>query len=416
MSGNDPRPDRQAYIDRRNSVWFSDRRPAGRVARGANYLHRPGEVLVATKNLTALRGRLSDASARRHDTSDELAARFGVERWTFADDIPVQEFVSHARAVDGAGEVAAIAPNHVLAGAQHFMFGPSSPPEPTGPLSGQRAPVDRRAQIAVFDTGVAPHLRTLHPALADHVAGDRDRLDRDGDGRLDVQAGHGTFVASVVNRVLPEASVTVHRVLDADGLGDELELALALVSCTAPVVNLSLYCYTHFDVPPLLLTAAIDALPRDTAIIASAGNDNTDRPAWPAAHKRVVAVGATDQAAAQKAEFSNFGWWVDCGAPGVDIRGAYVDGVYELGDDVRFSGWASWSGTSFSAPQVAAAVMRRALDDGVSARQAAYRILGDELRPDVPGLGTVVLPPIDLTGDGAASVPLARHDSETAGV
>ena len=45
------------------------------------------------------------------------------------------------------------------------------------------------------------------------------------------------------------------------------------------------------------------------------------RPFWPAAFKQVLAVGAVDQKGAQwlKADFSNYGWWVDAAARGVNL-------------------------------------------------------------------------------------------------
>lgn len=416
-----PHADRapEAYVAKRDRAWFSGDRRWGRVVRGSNYLHRPGEVLVATRDVAALRPLLSEASARRHaESSDRLGEHgFPVERWVFSADVDVHGFVSDARRVDARGEVPAVAPNHVFSGAQHFMFGPSGPPSEAAPLRAAAAAAQRSQRIAVFDTGVDPELRTLHPALAQRVSGVPDDLDVDGDGRLDVEAGHGTFVAGVINRVAPEAMVTVDRVLDPDGLGDELALALALADCDAPVVNLSLYGYTHHDMPPLLLTSAIDKLPRSTAVVAAAGNDATDRPAWPAAHKRVISVGALDTTNGEprRAPFSNYGWWVDCCAPGVDVWAAYVRGTYELDPARRFDGWATWSGTSFAAPQVAALILRQAASSGATARQAAYQLLGDPDRTEVDGLGVVITPPVNLCSNGAAPpLPEARRDSAPA--
>ena len=55
----------------------------------------------------------------------------------------------------------------------------------------------------------------------------------------------------------------------------------------------------------------------------------------------------------------------------------YLDGSYLEADKhlAHLKGWAHWSGTSFSAPHVAAEIAKR-VRDGVSARQAAHQVLG----------------------------------------
>jgi subtilisin family serine protease len=111
-------------------------------------------------------------------------------------------------------------------------------------------------------------------------------------------------------------------------------------------------------------------------VVASAGNNASCRLAYPAALPDVVAVGAISKCV--PAWFSNYGPWVDVSARGVDVVAEFPtfetpgpgDGyqdtrvatdfdrdtdelqTYDLSDFT--SGWAVWSGTSFSAPLVAA--------------------------------------------------------------
>ena len=61
-------------------------------------------------------------------------------------------------------------------------------------------------------------------------------------------------------------------------------------------------------------------------VVASAGNESSQKPSFPAAYDTVIAVGATDDQD-RLATFSNFGGWVDVVAPGVDIPAATVRGV-----------------------------------------------------------------------------------------
>jgi subtilisin family serine protease len=78
--------------------------------------------------------------------------------------------------------------------------------------------------------------------------------------------------------------------------------------------------------------------------IAAAGNDNSNTPQYPANYNHVVAVAATDQQD-HKADFSNYGNWIDVSAPGVSIFSTTVGGNYGIS-----------SGTSMSTPIVAGLV------------------------------------------------------------
>ena len=133
--------------------------------------------------------------------------------------------------------------------------------------------------------------------------------------------------------------------------------------------------------------------------VASAGNDGSCRPTWPASFENVIAVGALGPNG--KAWFSNYGPWVDACAPGVDIVSCFFDLGEEADyDGEDFNGWACWSGTSFSAPIVAASIAWEWMCCGE--REHAGAPLGDPATPrwllDRPGhfrypwLGTVVNP------------------------
>jgi len=117
----------------------------------------------------------------------------------------------------------------------------------------------------------------------------------------------------------------------------------------ASVINMSFGTVTCNNEPPPLLADAI-ASKLDAhgglIIVASAGNDSSDRPSWPAALPDVIAVGALADDIT-RACFSNyngdFGAWVDAWAPGQEVSPSATSG--------------QWSGTSFAAPQVTAALV-----------------------------------------------------------
>jgi subtilisin family serine protease len=184
-------------------------------------------------------------------------------------------------------------------------------------------------------------------------------------------------------------------VLDPMGVGDDATIAAGLARASAPVINLSLGGYTHDDAPPVALGVALARYAGDDVVaVAAAGNHGQDRPFWPAAFKHVVSVGAMDwsDGAWQLAPFSNYGWWVDVYAPGVEVRSTYLQGVWQLPDETvprPIHGYARWSGTSFAAPQVAS-LIAKAIPRAGNARRAAYAVLA-RARWE-PRLGPAVAP------------------------
>ena len=76
-------------------------------------------------------------------------------------------------------------------------------------------------------------------------------------------------------------------------------------------------------------------------VIASAMNNSTSSPFYPAACNHVIAVAATDSND-HLAGFSNYGSWISIAAPGTNIL-----------TTVNGGGYGFWSGTSFSSPVVA---------------------------------------------------------------
>jgi subtilisin family serine protease len=162
------------------------------------------------------------------------------------------------------------------------------------------------------------------------------------------------------------------------------------------VLNLSLSGYTDDDEPPMVIAEALArlaGLPNHPVVVAAAGNAGSSRPAYPAALGEVIAVAATTDV--ERAWFSNYGPWVDACAPGVDVISTFFVGFptplqgYDEPDPFK-SGWASWSGTSFSAPKVAAAIARHMTDHGVSAQDAADAIVRRWGLIRIPDLGVVV--------------------------
>ncbi|MDL4815919.1 S8 family peptidase [Actinomadura opuntiae] len=292
-----------------------------------------------------------------------------------------------------------VSPNHLVHGQPMWWSGPADRPRPVAPLPVPSAAGARRdVTVAILDTGLAPHPwwdgAEWFREQRDEVA---EVLDADLDLELDAQAGHGTFIAGVVLRHAPTAALRARRVIGGDGVGDELDVVRALAWLAAwgraDVVNISLGCHTFDDRPSPVLARAVGALGRRTVVVACAGNTASERPFWPAAMKAVVAVAALD--GDDRAWFSNYGWWVDACAPGVDVASTHVwfDGPRpssEGADPDRFEGYATWSGTSFAAPAVAGRIAGLAAAEGLDAPSAADRVLDPARGVTLPDLGVII--------------------------
>jgi len=200
--------------------------------------------------------------------------------------------------------------------------------------------------VAVLDTGV----NTEHPDLEDNLVEGYNFVDKNSDVTdLD---GHGTMVAGIIAAVAnnslgivgvaPEVKIMPLKVLTSEG-GNWVDLDLAIlyaVNHGAKVITMSLG--GKYSLLGAATEAAIKyAYQQGCVLIAAAGNDNSSESFYPAAYDEVIAVSAINQNDA-RADFSNYGSYIDLCAPGVDILSTMLNETYAYG-----------SGTSFAAPFVA---------------------------------------------------------------
>jgi subtilisin family serine protease len=251
--------------------------------------------------------------------------------------------------------------------------------------------------VVVLDTGLAS--ANLRPAFLRGVQcpdKECEEPDEDHDHDLDPAAGHGTFIAGLIRLLAPGCRVSVRQVLSTYGDGDEVAIARTIASLDddVDILNLSFGGYTPERMHAL--AAAVRLVQRrGVVVVASAGNDGTCRPAYPAALPNVVGVGALGPDG--PARFSNYGDWVRACAPGVDIVSAFFsrfDGPQAAPtggvDPDRFRDWATWSGSSFSAPIVAAAIAREMHVSSCKAPDAVTRVVDGPGLFRIPDMGTVV--------------------------
>jgi subtilisin family serine protease len=213
----------------------------------------------------------------------------------------------------------------------------------TGFNDAWRTTLGEGALLGIVDSGISQN----HPDLRGKIALQRDFFG--GDNTAEDRFGHGTAVAGVAAAVtgngagIAGACPACKLLVAKDG--DEVPVDSASIRGIywavyngADVVNIS---SGSFQASTAYKRAVNYARNHGALVVASAGNQATNRRTYPAAYRASVAVSATDRDGTF-ASFSNRGGWVDLAAPGV--------GIYAT----TLGGYGTVDGTSFSAPETAA--------------------------------------------------------------
>ncbi len=243
--------------------------------------------------------------------------------------------------------------------------------------------------VAILDTGVDYNHRDLHNNIwfnPAELAGNPN-VDDDNNGYIDDffgynfaydtndpldDNGHGTHVAGTIaaegNNALDvaglswNANVMALKFLGANGTGFTSNAVRAFYYAVENGADVVSNSWGGAGFSQALEDAINYAHSQGLIIVASAGNDDSNRPVYPAFYENVIAVAATDSND-QRARFSNYGDWVDLAAPGVDILSLRATGtsrgtIYDQYTTVL-------SGTSMSCPHVsgAAAVVLAEMPD-----------------------------------------------------
>jgi Subtilase family len=267
-------------------------------------------------------------------------------------------------------------------------------------------------RITVLDTGVADgaQLSPLLSAAGARVSGDSDEPDGilvttsgtawGRDGWLDPVAGHGTFIAGIIEQLAPGCSIRVVSVISGLGDGVESEIVTAILAEAAlPEGDRPDILSMSFGGPglagaPALRSAVAKAQQSGIVVVASAGNEGTSDPQYPAAYDGVVGVGAVGPDG--PTPWTNYGSWVNACAPGADLVSSFFadfdgpDPRVNTEDPDRFGGWARWSGTSFATPVVVAALAREMVLGSCNAHDAVQHVVYSPAALRIRCLGTVV--------------------------
>jgi subtilisin family serine protease len=246
----------------------------------------------------------------------------------------------------------------------------------------------RRPVIALLDSGIQPH-DWLAEAEAEAAGGMPFVVDAEDYGWLapllidgpvppyGTHWGHATFIAGLIRLLAPSARILSMKVMSSAGKVNESDVIHALSWLASPpdgapaadVVLMAFGRQADPGDPDLVgLKDAVQALAgRTVRIVASAGNNGSEVPVYPAAFAAepdppVVSVGAL-ASPTERAPYSNFGPWVREWRKGKDVisimplttraigeqrlAGRTGFGPYTVTDSG--DGYAWWSGTSFAA-------------------------------------------------------------------
>src|SRR5882762_4358016 len=212
----------------------------------------------------------------------------------------------------------------------------------------QEASFLQQAETGFLDTSMLP-LASANPAYA-----------------------HGTLCAGIIAAMAPDSMIMPLRAFDDQGRADLFILAKAVRYAAdngANVINMS---FGTLDQSKALKNSIDYARGKGVILVASAGNNNTSTPQYPAALAGVLTVASTNLTDV-KASFSNYGNYVFADGPGVRIISAYPGGLYAV-----------VSGTSFSAPEVAAtaALIRAVRTWGIASSISSTAVDIDNKNPD----------------------------------
>ncbi len=278
--------------------------------------------------------------------------------------------------------------------------------DPYGPDADGFVAVDPRIQDAIRREGEHARARGDKPRQVITSPWDTPDADYPLVGELNPALGHGTFIAGIVRQVTADARVLAVRAMHSDDVCNEGDIICGLrhlakrivhaetgdLAATVDVLSLSWGYFSesrHDRVVTSGLWKAIKVLlDLGVVVVVAAGNYAMSQEFYPAAFSQepvaagqvpVISVGALNPNGT-KASFSNDGNWVTAWARGAAVVSTYpvdVDGSRspelrvpanrkppgelppgreELDPDDYSGGFAVWSGTSFSAPYLAALV------------------------------------------------------------
>lgn len=192
--------------------------------------------------------------------------------------------------------------------------------------------------------------------VSDNDVSDNDVSDNDVKDPTQDVYGHGTHVAGIIGAKLngkmgagiaPNVNLHNIKIIGDNGYGLDSDIMAGINYASrvleVDVINMSLRT-TEYNA--LYEDVVQEAISEGTVFVVAAGNENNESKCYPAAFKNVICVAATTKTNA-RADYSNFGSWVDVAAPGSEISASYM---------LSENNYMRLSGTSMATPVVAGEV------------------------------------------------------------
>lgn len=178
--------------------------------------------------------------------------------------------------------------------------------------------IQNNAAVAILDSGI-----DTSAGLSQLTLNSLDAMRPD--SPISDTLGHGTQMAFIASGVIKPFGVDKHsktqnsiiaiRVFDDNGYTSDFNIIESLdfaMNNGARVVNMSWGSTTK---SPTMEQAFENAISRGMILVASAGNEPTGKPVYPAAYGSVIAVGANDPHG-DRWKSSNYGSFIEVNAPG----------------------------------------------------------------------------------------------------
>jgi subtilisin len=207
----------------------------------------------------------------------------------------------------------------------------------------------RGMRVAVIDSGIEAD----HPALEGSVRGGvgidydptaKDNLRYTAEDSPQDHYGHGTACAGIIHALAPEAELYSVRVLGREGKGRSLQFAAGInwaIENGMHVMNLSLST-SRSEYYALFHQLADDAYFKGSMLVSAV--NNVPAPSYPSLYSSVVSV-AAHAGQDPYTYYYNPEPPVEFGAPGIDVRVAWIN-----------HGYLVTTGNSFAAPHMAGIV------------------------------------------------------------
>jgi subtilisin family serine protease len=372
---------------------------------GVSYMYAEGHLVVKETHLPRVQQMLPHGCTAERITNGIMLVRMAEDPAT--EQPTVLDLLGQIDAELGEGIAT---PNHLLTAADGVIHPcPATEPQEVYDDIEPSPSVDvdnggAGVFIYVADTGLLDGAAETHPWLHGVKGDPLPQPLPDGTQQIPPYVGHGTFVAGVTRCLAPQADVYVANIFNTAGSALETDFVAKLdaaLNLGVDIFNLSVTSPTRNDVPMLTFAAWLERLRSYKGVVCTvaAGNSDSRVPEWPAAFPGTVSVGALAADWRSRADFSNYGGWVDLFAPGRELINAYATGIYTCkvppyaGQERKFYGMARWSGTSFSTPIVTGLIAARMSRTGENGQQAAAALLADAHAHAIPGVGAVLLPP-----------------------